>query len=66
MLGSFPALFIPYTFVAYLLYTVGCPLHLLPHRAPPSSPRPAGNHWFVLYVCEPVFLVLYAFICFTL
>ena len=39
-------------------------LYLLIPYPPYIAPLPIGNHWFVLYICESAYILLYSLICF--
>ena len=54
-----------YILVANLLYTdYLVSLNHIPLVSPSPLPSHVGNVYFVSYICEPVFVLLYAFLCF--
>ena len=63
MLAIFPVLYyVSLWLVYFIVYSL--PLNLPPHLVPPSSPIPAGNLWFVRYICESVSFLLYSLVSF--
>ena len=55
MLTIFPVCTI-YPYILFILDLVVCTSKLPSSFCPSPTPLPTGNHWFIVYTCESVFV----------